>query len=164
MRVSVGARALMIALATGSLIAVPLAGAASAASPASCGVVTTKTVGTKTTITAAKCLPKSATGGGGTATTTTGSGKLAGKLIVTTKWASGHGTTKTAITFAPAKTKGKCPTGSTRIALTGKVVSSTGLAAKVIKAGQLVTASSCAFTSGAKKGQVSLEPGTVEKL
>jgi hypothetical protein len=92
---------------------------------------------------------------------------LKGKTINTTKWATGHGTTKSTVNYAPnTKGAGKCLAafGPTRLTITGKVLSSTGLAAKVIKAGQPVTASVCVYSKGAKKGQTLLEPGTVEKL
>jgi hypothetical protein len=160
MKASVGVRALVIAAASASLLAVPLAVPASAVTqPASCAGLSTKTVGKIVYITLSKCLPTAATGGGGTGTTSAGTGALTGKTVNTTKWASGHGTTKTAISFKPT-TLGKCKAGTTRLAITGKVVSSTGLAAKVIKAGQPVTASVCLT----KTLSTSLEPGTIEKL
>ena len=163
MKASIGARALVIAVAAGSLIAVPLATSASAATqPASCGKISTKTVGKVIHITESKCLPVAATGGGGTGTTSAGTGKLSGSQINTIKWNSNHGTTKAAIKFAPNKKGiGKCPKGSSRLSITGKVLSSTGLAAKVIKANQPVTASVCV---NSKTSAVSLEPGTLEKL
>jgi hypothetical protein len=163
MKASVGARALMIAVAAGSLLAVPFATSASAATqPASCGKITTKVVGSVVHITESKCLPLGATGGGGTGTTAKGTGKLNGSTINTIKWASGHGTTKAAIKYAVNKKGlGKCPKGTSRLTITGKVLSSTGLAAKVIKANQPVTASVCV---NGKTTATTLEPGTLEKL
>jgi hypothetical protein len=162
MRTAFGIRAVVIALAVGSLLAVPLTTAASAATqPASCASITTKVVGTVIHITEAKCLPLSATGGGGTGTTAKGTGKLTGSTINTITWASGHGTTKAAIKFGPAKGNGKCAKGTTRLAITGKIVSSAGKVATVIKANQLVTASVCV---NSKTSATTLEPGTVEKL
>jgi hypothetical protein len=162
MKVSIGVRALVIAVSAGSLLAVPFATSASAATqPASCAKITTKTVAKVIHITESKCLPAAATGGGGTGTTTAGTGKLTGSQINTIKWNAGHGTTKATIKFAPSKGNGKCPKGSTRLTITGKVLSSTGLAAKVIKAGQPVTASVCV---NSKTSATTIEPGTVEKL
>jgi hypothetical protein len=162
MKVSVPARALVIGVATGSLLAVPLALPAAAVSqPASCAKITTTTVGSTIHITESKCLPLAATGGGGTGTTAKGTGKLSGSTINTITWASKHGTTKAAIKFAPATGNGKCATGTTRLKITGKVLSSTGPAAKVILANQPVTASVCV---NAKTASTTLEPGTVEKL
>jgi hypothetical protein len=162
MKVSIGARALVIAVSAGSLLAVPLASSASAAAqPASCGKISTKTVGKVIHITESKCLPAAATGGGGTGTTSAGTGKLSGSQINTIKWNGGKGTTKATIKFAPVKTLGKCAKGTTRLKITGKVLSSTGAAAKVIKTGQAVTASVCV---NSKTSAVSLEPGTLEKL
>jgi len=163
MNASFRVRALAIATATASLVAVPLALPASAVTqPASCAKITTKVVGSVIHITESKCLPLAATGGGGTGTTSKGTGALSGSTINTITWAAKHGTTKAAIKFAPNKAgKGKCPTGTSRLSITGKVLSSTGLAAKVIKAGQPVTASVCV---NGKTAATKLEPGTVEKL
>jgi hypothetical protein len=165
---SFGGRAPLVAVAAVSVIAVPLATSASAAAPTqpvSCAVLLVKTVNNKSTVTESKCTPTAATGGGGTSTTTSGSGALKGKSISTITWASGHGTTKSTVNYAPNTAgKGKCLAGATRLTITGAIVSSTGLVAKVIKVGQHVTASVCVYTAGAKKGQTTLEPGTLEKL
>ena len=164
MKASFGARALVIATAAGSLLALPFATPASAVvtQPASCASITTKVVGSVIHITEAKCLPLAATGGGGTGTTSKGTGALSGSTINTITWAAKHGTTKAAIKFAPNKAwKGKCATGTSRLTITGKVLSSTGPAATVIKAGQPVTASVCV---NAKTTATTLEPGTLEKL
>ena len=162
MKTSFGIRGLAIAVAAGSLLAVPFAtGASAVTQPASCAGITTKVVGSTIHITESKCLPVSATGGGGTGTTAKGTGKLTGSTINTINWASGHGSTKAAIKFGPAKGNGKCAKGTTRLAITGKIVSSTGKAAAVIKANQPVTASVCV---NSKTTATTLEPGTVEKL
>ena len=164
MKVSIGARALVIAVSAGSLLAVPLATSASAAAaqPASCGKITTKVVASVIHITESKCLPAAATGGGGTGTTAAGTGKLSGSQINTIKWNGGKGTTKASIKFAPNKKgNGKCAKGTSRLTITGKVLTSTGAAAKVIKAGQAVTASVCV---NSKTTATTLEPGTLEKL
>jgi hypothetical protein len=153
------------AVAAGSLLVVPLATSAVAAQPASCKGVLAKTVGSKVSITVSKCLPTAATGGSGTGTTSAGTGALKGKTINTIKWASNHGTTKTTVNFAPNPAgKGKCLKDGTRLKITGKVVSSTGLAAKVIKANQPVTASVCVYQKGPNKGKTLIEPGTVFKM
>ena len=123
MKVSFGIRAAAIAVAAGSLIAVPLATSASAAAqPASCGKITTTITGSTIHITESKCLPTSATGGGGTGTTAKGTGKLSGSTVNTIKWLSGHGTTKATIKFAAnPKGNGKCAKGTTRLAITMKL-------------------------------------------
>ena len=166
MKITLRSRALAVAAASASLVAVPLALPASAVTqPASCKAVVAKTVGSKVQITVSKCLPTAATGGSGTGTTSAGTGALKGKTVNTIKWASGKGTTKTTVNFAPNPAgKGKCLTGGTRLKITGKVVSSTGLALKVIKAGQPVTASVCVYASGPNKGKTLIEPGTVFKM
>jgi len=167
MKISIRARALVVAAASASLIAVPLAmpSSAAVAQPASCKAVVAKTVGSKVTITVSKCLPLAATGGTGSGTTSAGTGALKGKTVNTIKWATNHGTTKTTVNFAPNPAgKGKCLAGGTRLKITGKVVSSTGLALKVIKAGQPVTASVCVYSTGANKGKTLIEPGTVFKM
>jgi hypothetical protein len=161
MRGSLKGRALVIGVAAGSLLLVPLAAPASAVTqPAKCGKITTKTVGKVIHITVSKCTPLSATGGSGTGTTSSGTGALKGKTVNKITWASKHGTSTMAISFAPT-TLGKCPKTTTRLSITGKVTASTGLAAKVIKKGQPVTAKVCV---NKKTAAVALEPGTVEKF
>ena len=156
MSVSVRARAVVIAAASVSLLAVPLAMPASAAAPpGKCTKLATKTVGSKLTATLSGCAPAAATGGtgGGTFTTT---GAKSGTLNITITWATKHGTTKGNVKFGPAKGLGKCPAGTTtRVALTGKVTGGTGTAFKTIKTGQAITGSVCV---GAKTD--SLEPST----
>jgi hypothetical protein len=166
MKGSFGVRALATAVAAGSLLVVPLAAAAPAATqPASCKAVVAKTVGSKVTITVSQCTPTTATGGGGSGTTTAGTGALKGKTINTIKWASNHGTTKTTVNFAPNPAgNGKCLKDGTRLKITGKVVSSTGLANNVIKANQPVTASVCVYQKGPNKGKTLIEPGTIFKM
>ena len=161
MSVSVRVRTLVIAAASVSLVAVPLAMPASAAAvpPGQCKKLATKTVGSKLTATLSTCTPAAATGGTGGGTFST-SGATTGTLNITIKWAGTHGTTKGNVKFGPAKGLGKCPAGTTsRVALTGKVTGGTGTAFKTFKTGQVITGSVCV---GAKTD--SLEPGTALKF
>jgi len=77
-------------------------------------------------------LPNRATGGQGTGNATVARTDT-GPITETIKWSSAQGTTKTAGEVrAPANGRGGiCPSNTTRYALTGKVVSSSCLAAKV---------------------------------
>jgi len=162
MKVSLKGRALVIGLAAGSLLAVPMAlpGGSALPQPGSCGKITTKKVGTKIQINVSLCKPTTATGGSGTGSTSAGTGALKGSTINTITWATKHGTSKMAIKYAPT-TLGKCPKTTTRLAITGKVVSSTGPASKVIKPNQPVTAKVCVNKTTAA---TTLEPGTLEKF
>ena len=154
MKVSVRARALVIAAASVSLLAVPLAVPASAATqPGLCTKLSTKTVGTKLTASLSGCTPTAATGGSGGGSFTT-TGAKSGTLNITLKWASGKGTTKANVKFVTVKTLGKCPKGTTaRVTLTGKITGGSGAAFKTIKTGQAVTGSVCLGKS------YTLEPG-----
>src|ERR1700760_680268 len=111
MKISV--RGLAIAVASVSMIAVPLAMPASAAAakqPGACKKLATKTVGTKITATLSSCTPAAATGGSGTGTFTAApKGSKKGSLAITITWVKKHGTTKGTITFTQSKTLGKCP-------------------------------------------------------
>jgi hypothetical protein len=161
MRFSVRSRTLVIAAASASLIAVPLAlpASAAAAPPGACKKLATKTVGAKLTANLSSCTPAAATGGSGGGTFTT-SGATTGTLNITIKWAAGKGTTKANIKFGPSKTLGKCPAGTTsRVTLAGKITGGTGTAFKTFKVGQPVTAAICV----AAKSDT-LEPGTALKF
>ena len=159
MRVPARTRALAILAASASLLALPLASPASAVvkQPGKCTKLTTKTVGTTLTATLTSCTPTAATGGKGTGTFKSSSG-TSGDLNITIKWASGKGTTKGHIHFAQQSSKGKCPIGSTRDKITGKVTGGTGAAVKTIKAKQPITGSVCVGT------KITLEPGTALKF
>ena len=160
MNISTRTRAFVIAAASVSLIAVPLAMPASSAvnPPGACKKLTTKTVGTKLAATLSQCTPVAATGGTGGGTFTTSG--TTGTLNITIKWAPGKGTTKANIKFAPAKGLGKCVKGSTsRVSIKGKVTGGTGTAFKTIKTGQAVSGSVCL---GPKS--YSLEVGTTLKF
>ncbi len=161
-----GKRGLAIAVAAGTVLAVPLAVPASAATqPASCSTVTTALKGGKITATFSKCAPAALAAGGGASFTNPPKGTTKGTLKLTLTWKGGKGTTVALVNFkANPKGIGKCPKGDTREAVTGKVTGGTGTAAQTIKVGQLVTSSTCAVTTGPKLGSSTLEPGTQFKL
>jgi len=151
MRRSVLVRLSAVALAAGSLASLPLT-PATAAAAASCGkLVSNPPKGTTSTSTISSCTPLSATGGSGKSATNLKT------LISKTTWANGKGTTTVKVAYKAAPSQGKCPAGTTHILSTGKVQSSTGAAAKVIKAGQASNASVCV---NKKTSAASLEPGT----
>ena len=164
MRVSVRGRALVLAVAAASVLAVPFATPASAAQSASCKTVTTALKAGKISATFTKCTPASLSAGGSATFTNPPTGTTKGTLKLTLTWKGGKGTTLALVSFKAAATVGKCPKGDTREAVTGKVTGGTGAAAKVIKKGEAVTSSTCAVTSGPKLGSSTLEPGTLFKL
>jgi hypothetical protein len=162
MKFSTRTRALVIAAASVSLLAVPLAGPASAAAqPGACKKLVTKTVKSKLTATLSQCTPAAATGGTGSGSFNT-TGAKSGTLNIVITWASKHGTTKGNITFAPSKAGlGKCPKvkGESRDTIKGKVTGGSGTALKTIKKGQAINGSICI---GPKSD--TLEPGTSLKF
>ena len=164
MRVSVRGRALVLAVAAASVLAVPFATPASAAQSASCKTVTTALKAGKISATFTKCTPASLSAGGGATFTNPPKGTTKGTLKLTLTWKGGKGTTLALVSFKAAAGIGKCPKGETREAVTGKVTGGSGAAAKIIKTGELVTSSTCAVTSGPKLGSSTLEPGTMFKL
>jgi hypothetical protein len=108
----------------------------------------------------ASCTPLAVTGGSGSGPVSgTKPGQTKGSVNVKVTWAKSHGTTLANVTFAPT-TPGKCPLGTTRLKITGKVTGGSGIAVKTIKKGQLVSGSVCL----SKAGTASLEPGTVVKF
>jgi hypothetical protein len=138
-----------------SVAAWAVSGPASATTGASCSALSGND--SKTTSVVSGCLPTSATGGKGTGVSKTGKGTTGTSTIT---WATHHGTTKTTFSYSivpPALEK--CGVSSSHIEVkeNGKVISSTGPAAKVIKAGQKNTADVCINT---KTGAESLRPGT----
>jgi len=165
MKTSVGFRAAVLAVAAGSLLAVPFAMPASAAQSASCKTVTTALKGGKITAAFTKCSPAALAAGGSASFTNPPKGTTKGTLKLTLTWKGGKGTTVALVNFKnnPAGI-GKCPKGQTRELVTGTVKSGTGAAAKTIKVGEKVTSSTCAVTTGAKLGSSTLEPGTAFKL
>lgn len=165
-RTSVRARTLAIAVAAGSLIAVPLASPASAASSASCSKVTTPPVaaGKKAAVTFAQCTPATLSAGGSATFTSPPKGTNKGKFVFTLVWKNGKGKTLGLVTYGLAKGNGKCAKGTARIAITGKVTGGSGAAATIVKKNEAIAGSTCAVTTGAKLGSSSLEPGTKFKL
>ena len=163
MKTSVGFRAAVLAVAAGSLLAVPFAMPASAAQSASCKTVTTALKGGKITAAFTKCSPAALAAGGSASFTNPPKGTTKGTLKLTLTWKGGKGTTVALVNFKPT-TLGKCPKGQTREAVTGKVTGGTGAAAALIKKGEAVTSSTCAVTTGPKLGSSTLEPGTLFKL
>jgi hypothetical protein len=159
MRFSVGSRALVIAAASLSLLAVPLAIPASAATAGQCTKLGTKTVSSNLVATLSGCTPAAATGGSGGGTFKSAAG-TSGTLNITITWAAKHGTTKANIKFVTVKGFGKCPKGTTAlVTITGKVTGGSGTAFKTIKTSQAVTGSVCL---GPKSD--TLAPGTALKF
>jgi len=163
MKVSARARVLVLAVSAASLLALPFATPASAATSASCKTVTTALKGGKISATFTKCSPASLSTGGSATFTNPPKGTTKGTLKLTLTWKGGKGTTVALVNFKPT-TLGKCPKGQTREAVTGKVTGGTGAAAALIKKGEAVTSSTCAVTTGPKLGSSTLEPGTLFKL
>ena len=130
-----------------------------------CGKLTTKLVGTTATSTLSQCTPAGLSAGGVAVTLKTPPpGSQQGSLGSKITWKGGKGTTTTAAKFTLQKTRGTCPAGTTRILTKGSVKVVTGAAKKIIKVGEPVTATVCAYVSGPKKGQTMLAPGTKYKL
>lgn len=170
MKSSIRVAALAFALATGTTLVVPLALPAGAAVKPSvvCTSVSSgkpKIVKTSITLTStlSKCTP-AALAAGGTETIKTTISKVGGTIAGSLLWKGGKGKTAITIKFSPVKTAGKCAKGTSREKITGKTGATTGTAATTVKKGEPVSASICAFTSGPKLGQSSLEPGTTFKL
>jgi len=166
MKASARTRTLAIAVAAGSLVAVPFATPAVAASSASCSKVTTPPVaaGKKGAVTFATCTPAKLSAGGTATFTSPPKGTNKGKFVFTLAWKGGAGTTLGLVSYGLAKGNGNCAKGTTRITITGKVTGGTGAAAAIIKANEAITGSTCAVTTGAKLGSSSLEPKTAFKL
>jgi hypothetical protein len=134
---------------------------ASAATGAQCKKLSEKTVGSTIHFSVASCTPLAATGGSGTGPVSgTKPGQTSGSVNVTVTWAKKHGTTKANVKFGPT-TPGKCPAGTTRLKITGKITGGSGIAFKTIKKGQAVSGTVCV---NAKSGAVQIEPGTVVKF
>jgi hypothetical protein len=160
--VRVGALAVALAFATGSLLLPLLASPASAAAQsATCGKVTSSNAGGKLTTTYALCTPTALKAGGVSTLAVPKNGPLKGKLISTVTWKNNQGTTKNTYNYAPASGNGKCAASTTRLKISGKVLNGTGAVAKIIKVGEPVTASVCITKA---TSAASLEPGTKLKL
>jgi hypothetical protein len=162
-----GALAAVAAIGTAGLV-VPLTNVASAAIPphVACAKVTSQPLsktGGKIKATFAQCTPAALAAGGGSLTSVQPN-QTSGTLTDKVTWKNGKGTTTMIIKYA-GTTIGKCkPPYDTRVKITGKVKSSTGAAAKIVKNGEPVTAFQCAITKGPNTGQSTLEPGTKFKL
>ncbi len=167
MQIRGGVRSIAVVVVAGGMLASPLALPASAALTPSvaCAKLTTKLVGSTATSVLTGCTP-AALKAGGTAVTlkTPPPGSKKGQLGSKITWKGGKGTTTSAATFTVEKNRGNCPAGTTRILSSGSVKSVTGAAKQVIKVGEPVTATVCAYVSGPKAGQTSLAPGTKYKL
>ena len=170
MKISTRASALVLAVAAGVGLGVPLAVPASAAlvSSVTCTKVSsTPLKGSTASSVFSGCTPAAlALGGAGGTTKSPPPGSQTGTVGFKVTWKGGKGTTTAAIKFAVQKTLGKCPAagGYKRLAVVGTVKVATGAAAKITKLGEPVTASQCVVVSGAKAGQSMLEPGTKFKL
>ena len=145
--------------AAGLTMAVPLAMPASAATSA---VTCTKLTNPPPNLTG--CSPAALKAGAKGVFGTPPAGSKAGSVKGTWTWRNGKGTTIVLLQFAFQKTLRKCPAGTTRITVTGKVTKVTGAAAKIIKLNEPASGSFCAYVSGPKKGSTTLEPGTVWKM
>jgi hypothetical protein len=162
MKLSVRARALVVMATSASLLGVPLAMPSSAATGAQCKKLSDTTKGSAITFHVASCTPVSATGGSGSGPVTGSKpGQTSGTLNVTVTWAQKKGTTKAAVKFGPATGPGKCPVGTTRLKITGKITGGSGMAFKTITKNQPVSASVCV---NSKTQAASLEPGTTAKF
>jgi hypothetical protein len=160
------ASALVMGIAAGAAMVVPLALPAGAAlkSSTTCKKESTVVKGSKVTSTIASCTP-AALAAGGTSVTSVKPNQQKGTVTDTITWKGGKGKTVAVVTFGKT-TKGKCKAPyDSRVKITGKVTSATGAAAKITKKGEPVNAFICAITKpGPKLGQTALEPGTTFKL
>jgi hypothetical protein len=171
MRVAARVRALGIGVAAASLLVPALAVPASAATTKPhvvCSKVTsssTKIVGNKITVKSSfgGCTP-AALKAGGTQKITTTLNKLSGSIKGTFVWKNKKGSTALTIKFAQQQNRRRCPAGTVREKITGKTGKSKGPAAQIVKIGEPVTASICAYASGPKVGKSFLEKGTKFKL
>jgi hypothetical protein len=169
-KTSFRASALVLAVAAGVGLAVPLALPASAAlaSSVTCTKVnSTPLKGTTASSVFSGCTPAALKlGGKGGTTKSPPPGSQSGTVGFKVTWNGGKGTTTAAIKFAVQKTLGKCPAtgGYKRLAVVGTVKVATGAAKAITKLNEPVTASQCVIVSGANAGQSMLEPGTKFKL
>ncbi len=161
MKLSVRARALVVAATSASLLAVPLAMPVSATVGAQCKKLSDTSKGSTITFHVAQCTPVAVTGGSGSGPVSgTKPGQTSGTVNVKVTWANHKGTTTAAVKFAPT-TPGKCPAGTTRLKVTGTITGGSGTAVKTIKKGQAVSATACL---NSKTQATSLEPGTTAKF
>ena len=169
MRVPARVRVLSVGVAAASLFAMPLATPASAAKKKP-HVVCSKLsapklpASGKLTSKIASCKPATLKAGGSSVTKVDTS-KQNGTITQTIKWKNKRGTTRLTINYKGLNKLGKCKAPyDSRVKITGKVKSSTGKAAKIIKKGEPVSARVSAITTGSNIGKSRLEPGTKFKL
>jgi hypothetical protein len=162
MKRSLRARGIALAATSALTVSVALVAPASAALTPhlSCATLSVPKSGSKTPSTISNCTPTALKAGATSQFKTPPKGSKAGTLSGVFTWKGGKGTTVSLVSFKLLTAKGKCAAGQTRVSLTGKVTGGTGAAAAIIKTGEPVSASICAFTSGPNTGQSSLEPGT----
>jgi hypothetical protein len=165
MKFSVRTRALVLTVTAGAMLAVPFAVPASAAVKPSvvCSkLVSTTTISGKNGTTASSfltCTP-AALAKGGSSSVTVPASQLTGSLTSKITWIGGKGTTVATEKYTPQKTTGKCPAGTKYLtSVTGLTKTSTGAAAKVVKAGEPISGSICTKLVGAKFVSTLL-PGT----
>ena len=165
MKTSIRASALVIAMAAGAGLVVPLATPASAAlkSSVACAKEASPPIATsggKLKSTLSVCTP-AALSAGGSSLTAVKPNQTKGTLTDTITWKNGKGTTVAIVKYAPT-TAGKCKAPyDQRVKITGNVKSATGAAAKITKAGEPLSAFICAISkAGPKQGATALEPGT----
>ncbi len=169
MRVAVKVRALGIGVAAASLLVPALVAPASAATAkphVTCSKLNAPKLppSGKLTSKIASCTPAPLKAGGSSVTKVDTS-KQNGTITQTIKWKYNKGTTRLTINYKGLKKLGKCKAPyDSRVKITGKVKSSTGKAAKIIKKGEPVSALVCAITTGPNVGKSTLEPGTKFKL
>ena len=149
--------------ASAALLAVPFAAPASAlTSSVSCKTEGSSLKGGKAISTFAGCTK--VIGGTGLSPKTPPAGTKKGQLSLVITWNKGKGKTTVAFGFATQTKPLKCKGGSSRVLVSGKVLSATGAAKAITKAGEPVTATSCVYASGPKVGQSYVYPGTTFKL
>jgi len=152
MRRFVPVRLVAVALAASSLMAIPLAEAASAAvTPVTCTkLVAPAPKAGLSTGTISGCSNAAATGGGGKQVT------IIAKLTATITWNGGKGTTTLKISYKAGPKVNKCAKGSSLIVAVGSVTGGSGAALKAIPKGSKYSESVCYDA----KQNTSIEPGT----
>jgi hypothetical protein len=152
-------RLIAVALAAGSLLAVGLAGPASAAAPPATCSSPKSTVNIKkltATFTLTACTNTKATGGSGNAVVNFKTLGKASTVAGTITW-HGTGTTTFSLSTADGKVPNKCPKGTSEFISSGKVLGGSGAALKGIPKGSPVSETTC---SNATTGASSIYPGT----
>ena len=165
-------RGLALVVGGAALLAAPLALPASAA-PAphiACAKLSSTTAvnlskGTGTVSSSFLTCTPTALSAGGTSKVTVPISKLSGTITSKITWKNGKGTTTVNEKFTTQKTIGKCPAGTKyRTIVTGTTKGSTGAAAKIIKAGEPISAQVCTKAASSTKYVSTLLKGTKFKL